>query len=207
MSDDRQQLRNEIMESQKIRSDLLKWKLLLVAVLGASGLGLVNKIEKNSFSFYILCCIPFVCLYVDLLCKHLNLRMIIICKYFRLKNKIHKQEYENFVDALRKFDGKKLKAKVKEEKQINVFALEDMALEWATLLLSFFLFLFGFSILTGWISISGLQWWPFFHSGLIGLALSALVSFLYKKRLTRIDDVYNSIYNQKNEVITEGSNS
>lgn len=67
-------LRNEIIEAQKVRSDLVKWKLFLVAVLGATGLGL-KRSEKGLNPELVLCCIPFVCAYVDLLCRHLSLRI------------------------------------------------------------------------------------------------------------------------------------
>lgn len=37
-------LTEEIIETQKARSDLIKWKFLVVAVLGGDGLGLMGKI-------------------------------------------------------------------------------------------------------------------------------------------------------------------
>ena len=62
--------RTEIVEAQKGRTDLLKWKLILVAALGALGLGIngFSKDAKPALSLDLaLCLIPLVCVYVDLL--------------------------------------------------------------------------------------------------------------------------------------------
>ena len=62
-------LRNEIIESQKARTDLMKWKFILVSGLGAAGLGFTGKSDDSTIehvTILVLCCIPFVCAYVDL---------------------------------------------------------------------------------------------------------------------------------------------
>src|SRR2546421_9370237 len=69
---------NEIIEAQKIRSDLLKWKIIVVAALGATGLGLST--QSLAYTDLVLCCIPFVCAYLDLLCRHLSLRIRVISR-------------------------------------------------------------------------------------------------------------------------------
>ena len=71
---------NEIIESQKIRSDLLKWKILTLAVLGATGLGLSG--QSIPHADLVLCCVPFVCAYIDLLCRHLSLRIAVISEFW-----------------------------------------------------------------------------------------------------------------------------
>lgn len=74
-------LRTEIINAQQVRSDLLKWKLLLVAGLGGASLGFSgNQVSGAELA---LCVIPFVCVYVDLLCRHLNLRNMIIGAFLR----------------------------------------------------------------------------------------------------------------------------
>lgn len=72
----------EVIESQKSRSELLKWKIIVVAILATVGLGVSRDIEKLELAF---CLIPLVCAYVDALCLHLNLRIFSIGKWHTLE--------------------------------------------------------------------------------------------------------------------------
>lgn len=73
------QLSDEIVESQKARSELLKWKAISVAALGAAGLGLSGPtVPQADFA---LCFIPLVSAYIDLQCRHLSLRIMVIGTY------------------------------------------------------------------------------------------------------------------------------
>lgn len=122
--------RQEIIEAQKVRSDLLKQKLILNAVLGGVGLGLTNigalrglnaarKLEKlveqssstidareiekiqsslhsikslfDGHTYLILCLIPLVCFYIDLLCNHQDLKMLLIGRFLKDKRRTIKQ--------------------------------------------------------------------------------------------------------------------
>jgi len=65
-------LRSQIAETQKTRSDLMKWKLVIVAALGGAALGINTSGSRPE---YLLCLIPFACVYVDALCAHLSLRV------------------------------------------------------------------------------------------------------------------------------------
>ncbi len=59
-------LRTEIVESEKVRIDLLKYKLITIATLSAVGLGLSEKIDLARVLIepvYVLCIIPFVCIF------------------------------------------------------------------------------------------------------------------------------------------------
>jgi hypothetical protein len=190
MNTDDSQLRNEIIESQKVRSDLLKWKLVLVSSMGAAGLGLINQNTLPKIS-YVLCCIPFVCLYVDLLCKHLNIRMIVISHYFRVKGKI---EYEAFADGVRKLPKlpdisgakKPTSQQKKKEKGVNAYGLEDIALHGSTAFLSISVMIYGFFILVKWIQSTKVLWWTFVFSGLFGLIFTWIIDNEYNKRCKRI---------------------
>jgi hypothetical protein len=75
-------LRDEILQSEGVRSDLLKWKLALAGILGAAGLGFSGS-EDLRHADLVLCAIPPVCVYVDLLCLHLNLKMLVIGTFLR----------------------------------------------------------------------------------------------------------------------------
>lgn len=75
-------LRQELIETQKTRSELIKWKLLLVSALGATGLGFA-KTKSDLNAEVLLCCIPFVCAYVDAQYVNLSLRIMGIATFFR----------------------------------------------------------------------------------------------------------------------------
>jgi len=74
-------LADEILQAQKQRGEFLKWKLVLVAALGSAGFGLGDKSDKSHL--ILLGLVPFVCLYVDLLCYSINLRILVIGSYFK----------------------------------------------------------------------------------------------------------------------------
>ncbi len=77
-------LRQELIETQKARSELIKWKLLLVSALGATGLGFSKNDSNNILNAEVLlCCIPFVCAYVDAQLENLSLRIMGIAIFFR----------------------------------------------------------------------------------------------------------------------------
>jgi len=75
-------LRQEIIETQKARNELIKWKLLLVSALGAAGFGFADSNNKINTEV-LLCCIPFVCAYVDSQYMNLSLRIVNIATFFR----------------------------------------------------------------------------------------------------------------------------
>ena len=108
-----ERLPDEIIETQKARSSLLQWKLIISSALGAAGLGLTN--EDNSCKIGLLALIPLACAYVDLLCTNLNLRIILIGKYFA---DVRKDAYEI--------------AARKAAERLGWFDLEDWALYWST---------------------------------------------------------------------------
>jgi hypothetical protein len=70
-------LRQEVIETEHTRNDLLKWKLGLVGGLGAAGLGLAGS-RRLHHADLILAAIPPVAVYVDLLCRNLAIKMLVI---------------------------------------------------------------------------------------------------------------------------------
>jgi hypothetical protein len=46
--------------------------------------------------------VPLACLYIDLLCRHLSLRILVIGTYMRGKDEDPYAEYEDFVEDARK---------------------------------------------------------------------------------------------------------
>ncbi len=127
-------LPEEIIETQKSRSDMLKWKLVLVAALGAAGLGLSEKVKAPPL---VLAMIPFVCVYVDLLCCNCNVRAIVIGTYY---SKSCRDPYECFVGRHR-----------------HAFEMEDWALYWSTRLLCVLVALYGLFLLVARPPTPGVQ--------------------------------------------------
>jgi hypothetical protein len=116
-------LRQEIIEAQKIRAQFVQWKLTLVAVLAGVGLGFYPSIASHSTAVLIL--IPFVCVYVDVCVRHLNLRVLIIAEFLRSTRhgatEKYFAEYEDFCYTKRR-----------------AFKLEDLVFQWSSIFLSAF---------------------------------------------------------------------
>ncbi len=170
-------LRTEIIEAQKARADLLKWKLVIVAAVGGVGLGLSTTTPASPL---ILILIPLACFYVDLLCQHLNLRIQLIAQFTRLSSSSGvntetdlMKEYERYVLLMAR------------EGEADVFRLESWALQWSTLVLSTMVAAYGV-----WLALAtpaapfGVSLFVF---GLAGLPLSIFSERLYRKRRQRIE--------------------
>ena len=98
-------LRDEIIESQKARADLFKWKIILVAAIGAAALGLGATGlggERAGTHQYLLCLVPLVCVYTDVLCAHINLRIRVIGHFLRwYGNRLRQQGSGNLSQPLK----------------------------------------------------------------------------------------------------------
>jgi len=112
-----EKLREEIVESEKIRFDLLKWKIILVAALGAAAFG----IGATGNHLWLLALVPVVCLYVDVICNHNNRRILIIANFMRkeLAADHLAKRYEDYCSKNR-----------------EAFGLEQLAIVWTSAVLS-----------------------------------------------------------------------
>jgi hypothetical protein len=173
-SQQEQRLFTEITESQKVRSDLLKWKILVVAALGAVGLGLSGAGQEQSRQYIdlVLIGIPLVCVYIDLLCRHLSLRIQVIGQY----RKRIGDAYESFTETAAEH---------------RAFSLENLAVVASSTL---------FSLALALLSVSWVRDLPSLVSvlphaqvigsvGLLGLLLTLLVEWRYRKLRKRIEDI------------------
>jgi hypothetical protein len=160
----------EIIESQKARSDLLKWKVVVLAALAATGLGLVKSEGPGQrYADLVLCAIPVISVYIDLLCRHLSLRILVIGAY-RRKAKV-RDDYERFVGLAR---------------DKGAFQLEDGAVLLSSLLFSFALMLMAPPL--------GLEpklphGWAVAISGAAGIVLASGSEIAYQRRRTAIDRI------------------
>ncbi|MEM8720581.1 MAG: hypothetical protein AAGE84_14975 [Cyanobacteria bacterium P01_G01_bin.39] len=155
--------RQEIIETQKVRSELLQKKLILNAVLGGIGLGLrgtgtdISNTNPdtiawlNSHVYLILCLIPLVCAYVDLLCYHLNLRMFVIAKFLKDPRRAINNNYKKSED---KESSNKSSYELKDyrlyericEEEREAFSLESIALKASSIVLSLLLIILPFFV-------------------------------------------------------------
>jgi len=76
------ELVQEILQNEEARLDLYKWKVILVAGLGAAASGLVGGATVTPV--LPLALVPLVCIYVDLLCLDMTLRIVAITRYLNL---------------------------------------------------------------------------------------------------------------------------
>ncbi len=178
-------LRQEIIESSKMRADYIKWKLLIVAVLGATGLGLGIKIEGQQaiqkYAYLTLVLIPLVCVLVDLLCKHNTLRIVAIGAFKRTFPDDEENKYEHF--ALACAGGR-------------IYSLEEYALSHFTYSVSFLSIIIGLIILfqNTHLQDSILDHLPeilFLSSGAIGLFFTRKFNNLFDEYCKKISEIEN----------------
>lgn len=179
--------REEIIETQKARSDLLKWKLVITAALAAVGLGVTTS-SSNKPSVDIdlaLCLIPFVCAYVDLLCYHLNLRMFVINKFFKRikttnKSQIQTNKSQVHDDLLRSI---RLIHDYEEtcEKVRFAFELESSTLKWSSIVLSLLVIAYSYYANTRINAI-----W-FLLAGILGVIMAYLSERVYEYKCKELE--------------------
>lgn len=177
-------LRDEIIASEQAQTEFLKWKLVLVAGAGSAALGL-NSGSRSPLALYILCLIPFVSTYVDLVYSHLMLRILVIGTYLRKAEekpqKSHLVSYEAFVERARR-------------PLFHPFALEALALHASTVLLSSLVLLLGLSvnarvgraIVRATTDLSAV---PFVISGTLGLILTVLVHLVTRAQVKAVKGI------------------
>jgi hypothetical protein len=207
-------LRDEIIESQKARADLFKWKIILVAAIGAAVLGVGDSLGEAgktaaqagqdsivSKREYLLCLAPLVCVYTDILVLHLNLRIRVIGKFLRLHplgagvdDSAAQHAYEVFVDKARQMAKPSFHAVVRHiwseifGAKVDAFVFEDIALHVSTMLLSLFVVLWGVAHWRG-LFPGNIQGDPrvFWAAGLLGAAVSAWTLVAYHRRVKALD--------------------
>ena len=171
-------LRQEILEAQKRRAELIKWKLLLVSTLAATGLGLTNS-PSVPYVELVLCCIPFVCAYVDSLCYHQGLVLVVIGEFIRARADARTDaqditEYEKFSLKVRQISYRNGK--------ISAYDLERLNLRWSSLIFSASMAIYA---ITQHRNTSV----PILFSGTIGILLTLLIQSSYETRRDKIREI------------------
>jgi hypothetical protein len=202
-------LRDEILQAEHVRSDLLKWKLALVGAIGAAGLGFAGSREIGGADL-ILSAVPLVCLYVDLLCHHLSLRILVIGSFLRTPRGGQPTEaseenteaavladYEKHAAEMRTLQlsppslrdrarGLKVSARLLTQRKVSAFDLEDWALSGSTLVLSLLVFAYGIVV---WIEKGDVQSVAFLISGVLGIAVTILETISFSDRFHAVENL------------------
>lgn len=175
-------LRQEIIESQRSQAEFLKWKLIAVAAIGGLALSYsgVDDPKKSFWSGldqrFLLCLIPIICAYVDLISIHLMLRIVVIGTYLRKTKELlpnqETKDYESFLCDIRKLkDG-------------HPFMLELHALHGSSILISLLVLVFGLIIF-----FTNPEGWAFVVSGLGGMVFTIVLMHDFTNRVNRIAEM------------------
>jgi hypothetical protein len=193
------ELEQEVIQNEKARIDLFKWKIILVSGLGAAASGLFGK---NPISPTLpLALIPLVCIYVDLLCLDLTLRIAVIGRYLNLVHRANQQPsntgYANFVveiadqmETVPTFGAtlwntcKAVFNRVRMCKSsASAYAFGFLAQGVSTSVLSLGVFLWGHFLL------GGTNDWDLGFAAAIGIASTAWSYLEYKRRTVAIEAI------------------
>jgi hypothetical protein len=169
-------LREEIRQAQAGRADLVKWKLVLVGGIGSAGLGIAGSTGGGGIDL-VLCAIPGVCVYVDLVCLHLTLRMLVIGRFLAAETEGQDPSarltarYEAYAEKARSLRvGRR-------QRKGSAFDLEEWALPWSTVVLSLLILIYGlFRYGTMPLGI------PFLVSGVGGIVITVWALLRYRAR-------------------------
>jgi hypothetical protein len=112
--------------------------------------------------------------YVDLLCRHLSLRILVVGTFLRTRRDdpdgATLAAYEDFAERSRNLPG---------EKPRSAFDLEEWALSWSTMAVSAAIAGYGIVL---WSRFSG----AFLISGAVGLVATALARRLFRDRFRSV---------------------
>jgi hypothetical protein len=146
-------LRKEIVESQKMRVDLMKWKLILIAGIGGVAIGLTEKLPKDFDSRLLLCLLPIANIYVDLMCRHLTLRILVIGRYLHYCYlngiEIDEGHYEIMAMEARTLPLKAVFNELFDSQNLrqlflpSAFGLEKFAVSWSSIIISSLLIVYA----------------------------------------------------------------
>ena len=99
-------LKEEINTCLAAMLDLSKWKLAVMSVLAAAGLGILKDVQYFSYGYLLLFMAPFLCAFIDLLIYEREARIHQIAKYLRHYSGddtdcTQLQKYESYINQRR----------------------------------------------------------------------------------------------------------
>ncbi len=168
----RAELRREIVEAQRIGADFLKWKLIATATVASVAVGFWKADSPPAIDAkFLLCLIPLICAYVDMVSLDLAVRTMVIANF--LRTRCH-DAYEKHVHSLR-------------DHSTNPFSAAPIAIHASSGIAS------ALVAFTGLYGASNRNWDPvavsaFQMFGILGIALAVLQAVIYNLRIRQLDD-------------------
>jgi hypothetical protein len=176
-------LRQEIIESQKTQADFLKWKLISVATVGALSFGFTSDVKLTAGSAkLLLCMVPVLCAYVDLISLHLMIRIITIGLYLKIQG----NKYESYIGEIR------------ERSKTNPFIFEVGALHGSSLLFNIIVVGLGFAL------PKGPDNWPeqyltaYVVAGVLGIVWTIFLWTKYTFRVREVSRLAEEVLSTRN---------
>jgi len=165
-------LRSEIVEAQKTGADFLKWKLIGIAAVSSIALGLSTPAgTPGPDARLIVCLVPLICAYVDMVSLDVVIRIIVIAAFLR----DHGDEYEKCVDRLR-------------TSAQNPFRFAPTAIHMSSAIVNILIVVLGlYGTTHRW---DPFQTYTFLVAGIIGLLVTTL---LWVSHTARIRDISSGI--------------
>lgn len=120
-------LRAELIETEKTGADFVKWKLIAVAAVASLALGVGQQRNGDPPPRALICLIPLICAYVDLMSADLAVRILSIAAFLRSEGDV----YEQWVQQRRTMRWQ------------NPFALAPMAVHGSSVAINFAVLIFA----------------------------------------------------------------
>ena len=168
------ELRQELMDAQRTRFQLIQWKLLIVSALGATGLGLTGATNLPNAAL-VLCCIPFACVYADALIYHQGIISHVIGEFLRTHGNSSNDECMKTLAAYENFSLQARNMKIGKFSKLNVYGLEKITLHVASAA-------FSVAVIISAIA-QPFEYWPaLVLSGALGVISSLMLRRSYENR-------------------------
>ena len=131
--------RKELIETQKARTDLLKWKVIIIAAIAAASLGITCNNGAIQERRILLCFIPLACLYIDMLHFSLGLRIDGIAAFLRAYtfDPRHFHDYEQFLF------GARMRADYKRFRLLKGYSSQTLILCSSSLIITLIVFIYS----------------------------------------------------------------
>lgn len=163
-----QALRTEIVEAEKTGADFLKWKLIGTATVASIALSMSSPTSPAApDALLMLCLIPLICAYVDMVSLDLVIRIIVIAAFLRDKE----DPYELFVQRLRGSDE-------------NPFSFAPTAIHLSSITVNLLIIAVGiFGTTRSW---PRLHVTTFLVAGILGSIISSVLWIVHSMRVRHI---------------------
>jgi hypothetical protein len=173
-----EKLRNEIVESEKSQADILKWKLISIAGVASVSLGVGSTAAVPEAARLLICLVPLICIYVDLISLHIMMRIITIGFYLKESGNV----YEQFAFEIR------------HKTAANPFVFDAVVLHGSSLVFN------AIILVLSLVFPQTLPNWPsayttaYVLAGILGIIVTLSLLVMYKMRLKEVGDAAEKFF-------------